>query len=148
MDLKKGLIWGLVFFLFFTGIFGVSVYHNQVYAKMQTLKLIPENPPFTELYFDNSSALPQNIIRHQPFSFSFTIHNLEGATTTYPYSVYLQYVSGAQSVFDSGRVTLSNGAATTISIRHIFNFSAKGPEIVVKLVSLNQQIDFYLTTDN
>src|ERR1700677_2498708 len=116
---KKGLIWGLVLLLVAAGIFAVSTYRTQIYAEMYALKLVPENTPFTELYFENPSSLPQQIIANQPLSFAFTIHNVEGVTTTYPYSAYLQYPYGFKDIFATGTTTLPDNASTTINIQHV-----------------------------
>lgn len=148
MNLRKVLIWGLVFFLFLTGIFAVSAYRSQIYGELSALKLIPESTPFTELYFENASSLPEQIIPNKPFSFAFTIHNVEGVRTTYPYTASLVYPSGEEIVFVSSTTTLLSNASSTINVQHIFHSLNRGAEVVVKLTSLNQQIDFHLTGDN
>jgi hypothetical protein len=145
MNYKKSPVWGLVFLIVLIAIPVVFAYRTQIYAELWALKLVPENTAFTELYFENPSSLPQHITANQPLSFAFTIHNVEGITTTYPYSAYLQYPSGLQVVFASGTTTLSSNASTTIDIQHMFYFSNQNPEVVVKLTSLSQQIDFYVS---
>lgn len=120
----------------------------QVYAEMNNFKLLPQEETFTELYFDNYISLPKVAVANQPFSFSFTIHNVEGATTTYPYAVYFEYPDGTQTPFQTGNVTLSDNASTTITVTHTFIASNVKGEVVVSLTNLKQSIDFILPNTN
>jgi len=122
---------------------------NVVYAELNDLKLIPQPERFTELYFENSANLPRATIANQSISFSFTIHNLEGVTTTYPYTVYFLYPSGTEATFASSSVMLADGASTTISVIHKFLTSNLTGRVVVDLPSQgDQQIDFLLPNTN
>jgi hypothetical protein len=126
----------------------VSYEKNTMYAELNHLKLIPEPERFTELYFENASSLPQQTVAGKPIIFSFTVHNLEGATTTYPYRVYFQYPDGHQTLFRQATLTLVDTAFATINISHTFLGSDERGMVVVELTSLDQSIDFLLPDTN
>jgi hypothetical protein len=109
--------------------------------------LIPKPEPFTELYFNDVTALPTTTVADAPLTFSFTINNKEGSSTAYPYSVYFIGNDGAQTIFASDTVSLSSGASTTIMIAHWLPADASG-SVVVDLSSLDQTIDFLLPNHN
>ncbi len=121
---------------------------GKVYAEMNNLKLVPQNEAFTELYFNDYAALPKNTVAGQPVAFSFTIHNVEGVTTTYPYNVYFAYPNGAKDVFASTSITLASDASSSITIYHTFATSNLEGQVVVDLSNLNQTIDFILPDTN
>jgi hypothetical protein len=115
-----------------------------LYANRIGLKLVPTPERFTELYFNNYSAIPKNTTANKPFTFSFTISNREGATTAYPYTVFFKDPSGTVDVFASNSVTLTDNTSSTVVISHTFVATGETGEIVVNLTQLNQQIDLLL----
>lgn len=129
-------------------IFELPEIRATVYAELSELKLIPMPERFTELYFNNHLSLPKQTVAGQSASFSFTIHNVEGITTTYPYRVYFEYPRGHQVDFASSTVTLADGATTTVAVSHIFLASNETGKVVVDLTALNQQIDFLVPATN
>jgi hypothetical protein len=56
-----------------------------VIATLLLTKPAPEN--FTELYFNNHTALPKNINLNEKYNYEFTIHNLENREYQYDYTV-------------------------------------------------------------
>jgi len=116
-----------------------------IYATMQNLKLIPQPERFTELYFDNYLSLPKNTVAGKPIAFIFTIHNLEGVTTTYPYAVYLDEATGTRIIFESGLITLADGESRNITVSFPALTSNLTGKVTVNLTTLNQPIDFLLT---
>ena len=141
----------LLFILFVILAASFFLYQDKsaVYAELNSLKLIPQPEQFTELYFENSSNLPRSTVAKQPITFSFGIHNVEYATTTYPYEVYFEYPDGSQVDITSGIVTLPNDASTTIPVSYTFSASNLTGMIVVNLPSQdNQSIDFLLPDNN
>ncbi len=121
---------------------------DMVMAQLNEWKLIPQPEHFTELYFDNASALPTLTSKGVEASFSFTIHNVEGATTAYPYRVYFEYPSGYRVAFTAGTVLLADNASTTITVSHTFRSTDEVGKVVVMLTSLNQSIDFLVPDSN
>ena len=118
-------------------------------AIQNSLKLIPQPEPFTELYFQNASSLPRSVGAMKQISFSFVISNVEYTTTTYPYEVYFEYPNGRQVNIVSGNVTLSSNTSTTIPVLYTFPTSNLVGRVVVNLPTLNNQaIDFLLASSN
>jgi uncharacterized membrane protein len=133
-------------------IFVVYEYGGVIYAQMMAFKLIPTSEQFTELYFTDPSAIPTSLQADQAISFQFTIHNLEGATTTYPYEAYFQDNSGNITILASNTVSLPNNESTTVAVSYSFPKSTTSNEqgkVIVDLPSHNnQQIDFFLPYSN
>jgi hypothetical protein len=144
---RRNILWAVVILAVCVVVF-LSYKKEAVQAELNNLKLIPIPERFTELYFNNASSLPRQTVRGQQDSFSFTIHNVEGATTTYPYSVYFQYALGYKVIFASSTVTLAPDESTTTAISHVFSQSNETGKVVVELTSLNQSIDFILPDTN
>jgi hypothetical protein len=117
-------------------------------SQLSALDLIPKPEHFTELYFENSTALPTSTIAGKPISFAFTIRNQEGTSTVYPYVVYIEYPTGERVVLASSSVTLNNDASTTIPITHIFKSSGEQCNVFVDLTAIDQKIDFLLPDNN
>ncbi len=126
---------------------GVLVYKNvdPVVVELNTLKLLPKAETFTELYFNNQTALPNRVVPGTAIAFSFTIHNLEGVTTTYPYTVYFVQTNGDQFVFANGNVTLSDTTSTSIAISQYFPSPGVTGTVVVNLTGRSQKIDFLIS---
>ena len=116
-----------------------------IYKGLDRLKLIPQPEHFTELYFENHSSLPKQSISGKNVSFSFTIHNLEGATTTYPYSVYFEYPSGFRVIFQNSTTTIADDMYQTIATSHVWRASNLSGKIIVELTNMDQKIDFILS---
>jgi hypothetical protein len=148
MKIKQVTATMIVLIALFGGAFVLYLERETVNAELNNLKLIPMPERFTELYFENPSTLPKQIIAKKPISFAFTIHNLEGVTTTYPYTVFLQYPSANPSTIVSNTVTIADNASTTITISYVFPESNRQVKVGVDLTSLNQSIDFLLPNEN
>lgn len=138
----------ILFAVFFSVTFLLYQERGAIYAGLNNLKLIPQPERFTELYFENPTLLPKQTVAGQPVSFSFTVHNLESVTTTYPYKVYFEYPLGQQVVFANNSVSLANNAFSTITVSHTFLTSNQKGKVVVELISRNQLIDFLLPNNN
>ena len=114
---------------------------------MKTLKLLPLPERFTELYFTNSLLLPKEAVTGEPITFSFTIHNLEGATISYPYSVYFVDAAGNKTVFKSSTIVVADGETVSSTISYAFLPSNLKGTVIVDLTQLNQKIDFLLSNN-
>jgi hypothetical protein len=139
------------FALFFVIAASLIVYLDKsaVYAELNTLNLIPQPERFTELYFEDASNLPRKTVAKQGISFSFGIHNVEYATTVYPYEVDFEYPDGSEVAIAQGTVTLASNASTTIPVTYVFQDSNVTGKVVVTLPSENNQsIDFLLPNTN
>jgi hypothetical protein len=99
---------------------------------------------FTELYFTTPGTLPKHFVPNQVHNIPFTIHNLEGRTTTYPYAVYLNDIQiGSQH-----SVTLAN--QDMISLPETIPISSQEARvnITIKLLNTNQSIHHWTEKDN
>jgi hypothetical protein len=121
----------------------ISVNKQQIINQMNNWKLLPEPETFTELYFDNHLKLPSTVKINTLQTFSFTIHNEEYKTVTYPYEVYITGSNG-QQLIDLKSVTLDQDHYKTIKETFSVTKPIKREEVIVKLTSLNQQIDFWI----
>jgi hypothetical protein len=145
---RRNILWAGVILVLVCAVIFLSYKKEAVQAELNNLKLIPIPERFTELYFDDASSLPRQTVRGQQISFAFTVHNVEGATTTYPYTVYFQYALGYKVVFASSTMTLAPDESTTTIISHVFSQSNETGKVVVNLTSLDQSIDFLLPDTN
>lgn len=139
----------LLLILLGIGIFAYTHYkigYAFVREKLADFKLIPIPETFTELYFEDHSSLPTHTVAGKTDSFSFTIHNIEYATTTYPYSVYFEYnLLLTKVLFEKDTVTLAPGEVKTITVSHTWKSGELQGKVVVLLESTNQYINFLLS---
>ncbi|MDB5238936.1 MAG: hypothetical protein JWO00_271 [Candidatus Parcubacteria bacterium] len=119
-----------------------------VYAKLKDWKLVPQPEHFTELYFNNYDDLPKRSVKGFTAAFSFTIHNMEGATMTYPYKVYFEYSSGRITPFVEGSITLADGESYATTTTHVFETTDLQGKVIVAIPTLNQEIDSILPNNN
>lgn len=119
-----------------------------VNSALRRLNLVPIAETFTELYFDDYSKLPTKSVAGEPIAFSFTIHNLEGKDTTYPYTVYFEYPSGQKITIKNGQVVVPNNGYGKVNIKYNFQTSNLYGKVYVKLNNLNQNINFILPNYN
>jgi hypothetical protein len=111
------------------------------------LHYIPQNDePLTELYFDNHTMLPTAatpVVTPLPLQFSFAIHNLEGQSLEYRYTVVLQ--TGSENVtLQTGNVTLADNETMHIPVNAIIYYSFNRASVNVGLVGRNESIHFWL----
>jgi hypothetical protein len=130
-------------------IFVAYALRGLIYNALYSLDLIPIPERYTELYFTNPAAIPTSITAGKPATFSFTVVNHEGVTTTYPYSSYFVDPSAERIILASGTISLADGASATIPVSYKFAAAPVTGEVVVDLPSLNDQsIDFLLPYTN
>lgn len=99
---------------------------------------------FTELYFENHLNLPSKVMLKEPYSFSFTIHNLENQDMAYPYEVYIDEGKGKKLILDKNNITVQKNAFITIQEGFILNQSITRDKVIINLTAKNQQIDFWI----
>ena len=117
-----------------------------LYDGLNAMDLIPKDEHFTELYFENHTSLPHAIFQGETISFAFTIHNLEGATTTYPYSVY--FYDGTSTIpIDQSTTTIPDNGTSTESETYTFKTSPMWQEIFIELIGRDQFIHFKMGND-
>ncbi len=117
---------------------------DTVYVKTYESLLKRKSQAFTELYFESYSSLPTRISKDGSLVFRFTIRNMEGESTAYPYIVYFVDQDGRKFALSSGSVTLPDSGEKIIEVKHTFLDSGQAGRIVVELTNLMQQIDFLI----
>ena len=124
-----------------------AVYENRkaAYAAMDNLKLIPRPERFTELYFNDHINLPKQFSPGEKISFSFVIHNLEGASKDYPYVVYFKSKDGQLKNIEEKTVTLADGEVRAIDESYVSESSENQGGIYIKLKDQQQEIHFLLS---
>ena len=107
---------------------------------MAGLKIVPLEEGLTELYFNDTDALPQSAAR--PIAFSFTIHNLEGKDMTYPYVVSVKFSDGRTLIVDKNTIPIANGDAAKIP--ESFRAIPGAQMIIIELPEQKEHISFLL----
>lgn len=115
-----------------------------VTTTLNNLKLIPQPEHFTELYFDNPLTLPKSTVAKTPLSFSFTIHNVEGTSTVYPYVAYFEPSTGGEVLLANNAVSVADNETKSVAVSFTPSTSNEIGTVVVELTQLKQEIDFLL----
>ncbi len=113
---------------------------------MNTIALATTIKPetFTELYFENHTSLPSTVTTNQTITFTFTVHNLEYRSYTYPYEISLNEKSN-KTIIDRGIFTLPQNGYKTISETYTITRPITRAKIAVTLTNLHQDIFFWIT---
>lgn len=127
-------------------IFSVYAYRDAVYTKLNDFKLIPQEERFTELYLNDYLTFPKEIVKGQKVTFSFTVHNLEGKTVTYPYVAYLKTEDGYRISIARGSVTLADKESRIVTESYTFKSALKTEKVTVfiELPDQGQSLHFKL----
>lgn len=113
---------------------------HEIYALLAEYRLVPIEEGLTELYFENSDALPE---RAGALSFSFILRNLEGKRMVYPYVVYVEY-DGERTELTRDVVTVLEGERALVTTSVVVTRRGSG-RIVVELPDQNQHIAFLIS---
>jgi uncharacterized membrane protein len=108
-----------------------------------TLATNAQTEPFTELYFQNHTQLPQNILPNRQYTFTFTIHNHENQDKQYSYDVYIDD-NNTKHYLDHNTITLKNNATITIQESFLLTQPIAKAKVIINLTDKNQQIDFLI----
>ncbi len=139
---------GVLFFMILClGLF-LDLHRDQVYAAVYSARLIKRPEPFTEMYFNNYTAFPKQSVSGMRFSYSFTIHNMEVATSAYQYSTYFEYPNGFKVGMGEGTITLHSLEYYVATTTYTFKNSNLHGKVVVDLLGRDQHIDFLLPDVN
>lgn len=112
----------------------------------QATTVSPEK--FTELYFEEHMNLPKSVQPKEQQTFSFTIHNQEYKTMTYPYEIYVQDTAGSRSGITTNTVTLRHDEEKLITESYEILAPIKRAKVVVNLMNNNQQIHYWIGEEN
>lgn len=97
----------------------------------------------TELYFTDHLSLPKQIAIGIPYTFQFTINNLEYGEKTYSYEVIVSD-SWAKVTDGKGNFVLANGQSKSIPVKLVATRSFGRMKIIVRLIDKNQEINFWV----
>jgi hypothetical protein len=139
----RGLIFavGLVLAALLGGL--VLLHPAGVYTQLQHWHLVAVPERYTELSFDRNLRLP-SALTQKPIPFAFTIHNAQGQTMTYSYTVMAQAVGGSPRQLAAGSVNLADGSTQTVTQTITLPKGAAATEIMVILPNQQQEIHFWL----
>ncbi len=124
------------------------IFNAPISQVLGQLNFVPKKETYTELYFNDPETLPHFATTNGKANFSFSIHNVEGVTTTYPYTVVFAHSDGRVTRILKGSVTLANDAKQSIKVSHAFADANEKGKVVVTLTSMNQSIDFLIPNNN
>ena len=103
---------------------------------------IEKSEPFTELYFNNYSKLPQNIEPNRTYDLSFTIANRERVEQTYLVRVTAEYGGKRKTLFASDEL-IGPDQSAVIPVSFMINESFASAKIAVRLDNMEQEIHFW-----
>ncbi|HUO56380.1 MAG TPA: hypothetical protein VMU27_03035 [Candidatus Paceibacterota bacterium] len=92
---------------------------------------------------NDASQLPESITAGEIVPFSFTIQNT-GASSTFQYKVFVEWNSGEQDVIDENVVSIPEGQSKSIPESLKFERGSDSSEIIVKVPTANQTLEFAL----
>ena len=99
---------------------------------------------YTELAFAAPTQLPTRLTKDGTVSFAFAVHNVQGSTTTYPFSIYSEVNSSQNTTLASGQLTLQNGQWITKQETVHIGRTGFTQQIFVSLPLQQQTIDFWI----
>ena len=140
----KLIIKAELYVLCLLSVLGIILSANSIPSINEAITLATTQKPetFTELYFENHLDLPKTVKPKTPYTFTFTVHNVEYKDMEYSYVVYLQR-DDQKIVIDQGSLNLRKDGSQSVkeNFGPLKNIRSK---IVVELTNQNQQIDFWL----
>jgi|SRR3989338_7492400 len=99
---------------------------------------------FTEIYFENSNSLPNEVIPNEDNLFSFTVENKEELNKEYAYKVYL-YLDGEKSLLEEGILNLEIGSKITKQVS--FKIEEEFEQGIILITVNSEQIYFQFKED-
>jgi hypothetical protein len=123
-------------------------FHTPLNNELVALKLVPIPQKFTELYVANYTSLPTQVYPGLMVPISFSIHNVEGKETTYPYVIYTVSTDGSTTTVATATTTIANNGVWTVSIPYTFITAATSTEFFIDLPDQNQDLHFKLPRTN
>lgn len=111
----------------------------------QALRFATTHQPerLTELYFSNPQTLPSAYHPGEKIAVAFVIHNMEGTTKDYPYTIELQ-APRTDIVAAHGSVRIFGGRRAKLTVPIAIRASAPRIAVVVLLPTKQQSLHFWL----
>ncbi len=144
-ETKKIIKSSLFFEILFVVIALLIIFSGNIKTQLYKWDLLPHPETFTELYFENHTLLPTKVEAGEPYTFSFTTHNLEYKTMTYTYQIQIQDGS-RKTTIQKAKFTLNQNQKKTIKETFTAPQLSNRSMVAVDLTNKNnQQIDFWIT---
>lgn len=146
---KISLIWTNLITSLIGGIIGgiigstVLLKSPSYFKEFSKTSLSKKPERFTELYFTDHLNLPKKIKLGTPYSFEFTIHNLEYQDFTYHYELTAE-IDEKKAVLGEGQFLLKHDEIKTLPLDFRIFKSFKRAKITLNLVNKNQPIHFWV----
>jgi hypothetical protein len=121
---------------------GIACAFPRQFMHQVKISLIRQPTPYTQLFFNNPTALPSRLHNNRPNIFTFTIVNDQGQSQRYRYTVV---VSTAKSfiIASKGSLTIRNGDTATRTVAVTPKSRRSRYLITVALDAGGQSIHFY-----
>ncbi|HVQ44893.1 MAG TPA: hypothetical protein VMT30_08120 [Candidatus Saccharimonadia bacterium] len=117
---------------------GIAAYAAFSHSRTLTLATAQQPEAYTELYFTHPDKLAKTAPASQSRIIEFTVHNLEGRTTAYPYAIYRD-----DQQIATGTITLNNFATSPVNQSLVIAGTKTRTMITVKLLNTGQSIHFW-----
>lgn len=140
----------VLFFLLAFVVLGVCAYQYRVAltAELDSLRLLPREETFTELYVNDFATLaknlPTSIAPKKSILFSFSVHNLEGRHMSYPYAVYIVDQATGTTTIDQNVLEMKDGVTKSLTEKYTFHATSTGATVYVHLLKPDQSIHFFV----
>ena len=97
------------------------------------ISAVPE--PYSELYISQGPTLKSGVVM-----FSFTIHNVQGRSSSYPYLIFAQSSSGQGQILKYDTLEVADGEYRSVDVH--FGVPYNPAVIMVELPQTRQQVHF------
>ena len=140
---KKAIFLGIFLLLLGGAFYTANVNRLFIVTQLGLWSLVPEPEHLTELYLNDYDSLPTSITSSQNVPISFSIHNLEGATSTYSYTMYTAS-SSPKKINVTGSIVLSPDEVGVVKQSIKLSATAVPIEIFVSLPNQGLLLHFIL----
>jgi hypothetical protein len=129
--------------LSFIGLFvGLFVAFPRQFVRQVEISVVRQPTPYTQLFFNNPTALPSQLRVNRANKFAFTIVNDQGRSWLYRYTVTAS-TAGSSTVAGRGSLTIRNGGSLTCTVAVVPKLRKSRYLVTVMLDTPDQSIHFY-----
>jgi hypothetical protein len=140
---KKNRRVAVAMVLSFIGLFvGLFVAFPRQFVHQLDISLVRQPTPYTQLFFNNPTALPSQLRVNRANKFAFTIVNDQGRSWLYRYTVTAS-TAGSSTVAGRGSLTIRNGRSLTCTVAVVPKLRKSRYLVTVVLNAPDQSIHFY-----
>jgi hypothetical protein len=121
---------------------GLFVAFPRQFVHQVEISIVRQPTPYTQLFFNNPTALPSQLRVNRANEFAFTIVNDQGRSWLYRYTVTAS-TTGSSTVAGRGSLTIRNGRSLTFTVAVVPKLRKSRYLVTVALDTPDQSIDFY-----